>query len=498
MKQLLWVLLLLSFETSAQVADFLPTQKTISKPFGLPIKIDLDGKIEFFVGDRDLVFGPGVQLGFDRSTVQYSIPEMASEFSLLPPKENTGWMEYKRRRYDYGAGLTSTIGGQLRLGVAPYRGSKISMRRLKIDKAALTSDDLSMPGDLSAFEAWAPGDEGTWQTYGGIQVYAGVDVGPVNILGATVTAGWQNQFIVTMNRKENGVILTFTEEGLDRQSIYVGSEPLNGNLMYFRGKQLRAEFALDFSNPSHGELYQLALKGELFKLEEKLSAEKKRLEWVGRDLSYYLGIPWLIGNTRSQGTYKVEEDKQDYFLEVIQNRRAGLLVSTSLQQKYVYHNESSILLMWSTDQKKSSPGRLERHFFGPARAVGFKGFDLELDPKKHYGTVIAEVGVVLTKDEVENFSKLPVATVQASLISRCTELAMDCMKEKTRNVILKKFRTVIRMNWDERKKELGLLLVKQPALLYALLKESRTSKEAYFRFLSDRYQSLEGLTVLAF
>ena len=69
---------------------------------------------------------------------------------------------------------------------------------------------------------------------------------------------------------------------------------------------------------------------------------------------------------------------------------------------------------------------------------------------------------------------------------------------KNQRSIMKKFSLVIRTEWETKKKELGVLLVKHPALLHALLKETRASKEAYFRFLSDRYQSLEGLSVLAF
>jgi organic radical activating enzyme len=88
MKNIIWLLILISVEVSAQVGDFLPTSKTISKPFGLPIKIDLDGNIKFSTGDRNLVFAPGLQLGISKSTVQYSIPEMATEFSLRSPEES--------------------------------------------------------------------------------------------------------------------------------------------------------------------------------------------------------------------------------------------------------------------------------------------------------------------------------------------------------------------------------------------------------------------------
>lgn len=496
MKQFLWIFLLLSFETSAQIEDILPTQKTISKPFGLPIKIDLDGKISFTTGDRDLTFGPGVQVGFDRNTVEYSLPELTNEFALRPPSPSSGWMEYKRRRYDVGAGLIANLQKRFRLGIAPYKGAKTSMRRMKQDKGALTSDDLSMPEKFSELENWAVGDEGTWQTYGGIQIYAGVDVGPINVGG--VTMGWQNQFIVSLQKRSEGIFLSVTEEGLDRKSINAGVEPLNGTLMHFRGKQLRAEFTLDPDVPAHHELYELALKGELDKLEASLTPEKKRITWDGHDASYYLGIPWLLGTTRSQGSYHVTEDKQDYFLEVIQSRRSGILVSAALQNKYVYHNDQSIFLMWATDMKNSAASRLEKHFFGPARSVGFRGFELTLDPKKHYGTVIAEVGVVITKDDVEGFTGLSEAAVTTALRARCTHLVLECREPGKMRAIMKKYLSAMGEEWEKRKKILGILFVKEPALLHALMKETRLSKEAYFKFLSDRYQSLEGLTVLAF
>lgn len=139
MRNLLWILLLASFGISAQVADFLPTQKTISKPFGLPVRIGADGSIDYLVGDRNLVFAPGVQIAYDSNFVQYSIPEVASEFSLQPPKENTGWMEFKRRRYEYGLGLIAVLQKTVRMGLAPYKGAKFAIKRLKMDKDFITS-----------------------------------------------------------------------------------------------------------------------------------------------------------------------------------------------------------------------------------------------------------------------------------------------------------------------------------------------------------------------
>ncbi len=477
-----------------QVGDFLPTQKTVSKPFSLPIKIDPDGNIEFETGNRNLVFSPGIQVGFDKSFVQYSIPELATEFSLREPSENTGWMEYKRTRYDYGAGVLAVFKQTFRLGLAPYKGAKRSMRRLKVNKDALTSNDISMPKKLAEMESWSVGDEGIYQTYGGIQVYGGFDVGPISAVSATI--GWQNQFIVALERKQEGITLSITEEKLNRQSLKIGPAPLEATWSYFKGKQFKAQFILDFANPLHHELYLSALKGELTKLEDKLSPDKKSLSWSGTDLQAYWGIPFLIGQTRSQGTYQVTEDKQDYFLEVISSKQSGLLVPTSFQQKFVYHNSESILLMWTTDMKKSSPSKLRKYFFGPARAVGFSGFDITLD-EKHYGTIIGEVGLVLTKDDVTKFSALNQESVSQSLKVRCEELQMKCAKPSQNRVIMKRFAQAMRAQWDMRKKYLGILLVKQPALLHVLLKETRLNKEAYFKFLSDRYQSLEGMTVLS-
>ena len=478
----------------AQVGDFLPTQKTVSKPFGLPIRIDLDGNIKFVTGDRNLVFAPGVQVGFDKSFVQYSIPQMATEFSLRPPADDSGWMEYKRSRYDYGLGLVSTIQKTFRMGLAPYKGAMSAMRRLKVEKNALTSNSISMPKKLNDMELWAVGDEGIFQTYGGIQIYGGVDIGLITVVSGAI--GWQNQFIVGLERKEDGIVLSITEEKLERQSLYLGPDLVNATWTKFKGKQLKAQFILDFKDPLHHELYRSALKGELTTLEERLSPDRMSLTWTGNDLQAYWGIPFLIGQTQSQGSYHVTEDKQDYFLEVISSKQSGLLIPTSLQQKFVYHNAESILLMWTTDMKKSSPGKLRKYFFGPAKAVGFIGFHIDLD-EKHYGTVIGEVGLVLTKDDVMKFSSLDPETISKGLKLRCEELFLKCAKPSQNRVIMNRFSQAMRAGWEMRKKYLGILLVSQPALLHTLLKESRLTKEAYFKFLSDRYQSLEGLTVLA-
>lgn len=494
MKNILWFLLLFPLQIFAQVGDFLPTQKTISLPFGLPIKIDPQGGIDYVTGGRDLVFSPAIQFGLDKSFVQYSIPELATEFSLRSPSESSGWMEYKRTRYDYGAGLQALVQTNFRLGLVPYKGARRSMRRLKIHKDALTSNDISMPKTLEEMESWSVGDEGTYQTYGGIQVYAGVSVNVINAVSGSI--GWQNQFIVGLQKTKVGITLSITEEKLERRSLTLGPNPLYLSRTYLKGKQLKAQFALEFSNPLHHELYLAALRGELTKLEDSLPAEKKKLSWVGKDLSAYWGVPFLYGQTRSQGSYEVVDDKQDYFLEVISSKESGLLVPTSLQHKFVYHNSESILLMWTTDMKKSSPGKLRKYFFGPARAVGFTGFDFELS-EKHYGTIIGEVGLVLTKSDVSEFTKLSSLTISSGLKFRCEELKLSCAKDLKNRVIMNRYELAMKSSWDLRKKQLGILLVKEPALLHALLKETRLNKEAYFKFLSDRYQSLEGLTVLA-
>lgn len=313
--KLLFLALFVSIGAFAQVADFLPTQKTISKPFSLPIKIDLDGKINYITGDRDLVFAPGIQIGFDKNFVQYSLPQMASEFTLIPPIESSGWMEFKRKHYDYGVGLVSIMKKTFRLGLAPYKGARMSMRRLKVNKNWLTTDDIRLPKKLAEMDSWSVGDEGSYQTYGGIQIYAGIDIGPVNPVSATI--GWQNQFIVSVQRTSQGLTLSVKEEKLGRKSVFFGLDPVNVTVTDFNGKQLLADFKLDFKDPHHHELYEAALRGEFTKLQDFLAPEKKNLSWRGQDVSFYWGIPFLIAQTNSRGTYHIKDEKQDYLLDLM-------------------------------------------------------------------------------------------------------------------------------------------------------------------------------------
>jgi hypothetical protein len=494
MKYWVSLLLLLSLQVSAQIGEFLPSQKTISKPFGLPIQVDLDGKIDYFVGDRNLVFAPGLQIGWNSNTVQYSLPELASDFVLKAPSANTGWMEYKHRRYEYGLGLIAILQKTFRLGLSPYKGAKFSLKRLKMDKDYETPNRISIPKNLEDILTWAPGDEGIYQTYGGIQVYGGFDFLLFN--AGMVTLGWQNQFILSIQRMKESILLTITEEKLNRRLLTAGILPMNGTITHLDGKQFKASFILSFAEPSHRQLFRDALEGKLINLEKALSPERKRIEWTGHDISSFWGIPGIIAQTKSRGSYHLEDDQQDYYLEVLQNKKSGLLISPVFNQRFVYHNEESILLMWTTDMKKSAPEKLRKHFFEPARAVGFKGFDRELD-EKNYGTVIGELGVVITKDDISKFSLLDARDVSQSLKARCEELKLSCARESKARSIISKFTGAMKHEWETRKKNLGILLVREPALLHALMKESRLSKEAYFKFLSDRYQSLEGLTLLS-
>lgn len=495
MRFLFFILAFYAFAASAQVTDFLPTQKTISRPFGLPIQVSPDGHVDFVTGNRDLVFSPGIQVGFDFSRLEYSTPKLATKFSLLPPDDNANWIEYRRQRYDYGVGIQALIKKSFRLGLAPFRGARFTQKRLKVSKSEVLPRAITLPKELSEIEAWAIGDEGSYQTYGGIQVYAGADL--MTGIGVTGTLAWQNQFIVTIHRREGGVVLSVTEEKLERRSLVGGVTLAELNLTGFSGKQMRADFLLDFSDPTHAELYTEALKGKLSRLEEKLLPERRKIVWEGWDRSLYLGIPFIYGHTRSQGSYEVTDDEQDFYLEVFQHRKAGLIIPTSYQEKFVYHNDESILLLWTTDMKKSSPRSLEKHFFGPARAVGFEGFESIPPEVKNFGTVIGEVGVVITRDDVTSFSELEENSIATTLKARCTELELSCRKDSRVRKIIGRWKTAMGMKWEEKKKTLGILLVKEPVLLHVLLRGVRKEKEAYFKFLSDRYQSLEGLTLLS-
>ena len=57
---------------------------------------------------------------------------------------------------------------------------------------------------------------------------------------------------------------------------------------------------------------------------------------------------------------------------------------------------------------------------------------------------------------------------------------------------MEKVKDLLQRPWEDMKKQMGLLLVEQPALIYAMMKVKNAKKDVYFKFLSENFQSLEG------
>ena len=55
-----------------------------------------------------------------------------------------------------------------------------------------------------------------------------------------------------------------------------------------------------------------------------------------------------------------------------------------------------------------------------------------------------------------------------------------------------KLNELIKQPWDKMRGEMGLLFVKEPAVIHSLIKTLQLKKEVYFKFLSEKFQSLEG------
>lgn len=75
---------------------------------------------------------------------------------------------------------------------------------------------------------------------------------------------------------------------------------------------------------------------------------------------------------------------------------------------------------------------------------------------------------------------------------RCVEERLSCRNKVKLRAIMIRLSESLRLSGKEYRASLGKLMVKEPALIYAVVHGLRLKKEVYFKFLSEKFQSLEG------
>lgn len=483
-----------SFALAQETLDvtFLQTQRTTGSPFAIPVSVNSKGEISLF-GENDtqnLSFQPLLQVGLNRAVINYSQPIVLNRFNFYEVQKDLGWIEVKRERIEAGLGLSSIIKSATTVGLIPYKGAIQTVVRHK-KSAQEKSLSAWMPKHFDDLIAWNEGDTGTYQRYGGISAYAGFSAGVVDI--ATISFGIQNQFIIEMKKiSRNNIVLSISEENLKRRQAVVGPFAANATFANFKGKRFTSQFTLDLDVDSHAELYKEAIKGNLAYVQERLPSKNQKLTWVGHDSHYYIGIPWVVGKTFDQGHYDLEEDGVETELDIIGRRNKGILTPHRNHQNYVYQTDESIVLVWSSEMNKTDEKAFQKAFMSKGRIIGVKGFDRDLPDDTKFGSVVSQIGIHISRKEAEGARKIDFEEMTYHLQSKCEIERLSCRKEKNLNKLMRKFKELLVKDWKQMKSDMGLLLIKNPALIHAVVKTLKYKKEVYFKFLSERYQSLEG------
>lgn len=469
---------------------FLHTQRSEGNPFSIPLSVNTDGELSFFGGEGNLLFRPSLQLGFKKTDIEYSHPVILNRFNFYPIQKEMGWIQVKRRRLEIGAGLNALIKSSTIVGLVPYKGSMQTVIRYKGSQED-ESLPFRMPDTLSEVEEWNENDTGTFQTYGGISAFAGFSIGIVSL--ANVNFGLQNQFIVEIKKVSNDeVTLKISEENLKRRQLVIGPNVGQVTIANFNGRRFSAEFRLNPSNNEHHDLYEKALKGELSEVQDRLPHTLQKVTWEGHDRQLYYGIPAVIGKIKTAGHYDLNEDGIETELDFTGSRSRGFLRPHRLYQDFVYQTDEGMVVIWSSEMNKTSEKAFQDRFLSKGRIIGIKGFDRDLPDRVRFGSVVTQIGLHISKKEIDAVTDINMEEVTQHLRTRCQEQKLSCRKESKLRKIVTKLKNFLKQPWKEMRGELGKLLLKEPAIIHAVVKTKKYEKEVYFKFLSEKYQSLEG------
>lgn len=490
-RSLLLLLLLFTFSLHAQIESDIGDVESYEReanPTKLPIYIDLHGKVHFkpLGGSPDVSFGPTVQFGYARTTINYVSPLPFEKFSLDEVWPGQPLIEYRTRRIEYGAGINYS--DVFKLGVAPYKGSYESTVTLRQPNEIKRKAGL--PQTLQDVEGWSNNDSGSFQTYGGIAIHASFNLGGLRVVAGSI--GIQNNFIISLRRVHKDLVtLSLSEEDVKTRGLRIGPSQLNASLTFIKGHLFNSTFELNPSNPFHHELYQKALEGKVIDLQRSLPHSAQRVVWSGKDRQFSFGIPEIAGEEYNWMDFSYGEDMEGLYIKV--KRTKGFLTVFREHKTYVYHDKKGVIIVWSSKMKKVSYSALEKKFIKRARILNLNGFEQSRGMPK-IGNLIALTGIAITRDELMKLTPATLLEAKEIMKEICQRENLKCQNQRRLDSTFIRLAGNLKKSWPVAKRDLGVSLSAQPALIYSLIKASKWQKEAYVQFLSQKFQSLEGVT----
>lgn len=470
-----------------------PIQDTVGSSFALPFYVSSSGEISFLKNNSGDVFSfsPVVNGGFNYRSAHYVLPERTRNFALTQSLLGERWLEVYTREISVGVGLATLIKSTFRLGFVPYKGAKQRYVRNSDSPVMKKMPVNLLPSTLKQIEKWSVGDRGTFERFGGVEIFASLGI---NIIDVSASILFQNAFILEIARiSQDEVSLAVIEKSDQNRKISSGVPVLTGSIGQVSGKVLNAEFILNLRRPEHHELYESALAGNLSQLQEKLPYSSQKTSWTGQIKSFTLGLAIALGKNYRSGRLEIEEKKTNSVLVFHSQKDKGFILPHRDVHRLIYFNPRQMVLFWSSELQKVKGALLEKRFLQIGRRIGIEGFDFEVDPHVKIGSVMTQLGVTLTQNELGRLKEDQRGELDQAYSERCTLFKLDCRKEKVRSKNLALLFASLKKPWDEGREVIGKLLVKNPTLIHSLVKTLKLKKKSYFYLLSDTVKSMEGM-----
>ena len=474
--------------------EFIETQNTLGSPYNIPIYFDIDGNMSLFSNkmNASLSLGPLAHTIWSKNSSQYIRPVRSSEFSFDEQDNKMGWIEVKRNRWEAGLGLEATMASNIfALGLTPFKGAKEVVIRYK-DTHDEETEGTRLPDKLDDFKDWRLGDSGTFQRYGGVSIYAGLSYSFVNIATAGITI--QNLFSLNIKKiSDSKIHLTIAEEHLKNRRLQAGVTVATAQANFIKGNKVSTFFILDLKEPSHFELYRFAIRGKLHILQEKLPQESQHLNWTASERKVYVGIPGVIGKNfqRSEYDFNVEDKEDVVDIKMIKN--SGILLPMRNHKRIVYQSDKGITLFWISEMNRAKIKHLKRAFIDPGKIMGARGFDQMLPSESKIGSTMSQLGMSFDRQELEAVSPQMLEEILIHFKNRCEAMKLDCRTEHKQKKITRLLKQWTHQKWENMRDNLGFLLIEEPALIFCYLKAIKSKKTVYFKFLNQKFQSLEGM-----
>jgi hypothetical protein len=497
MVKLIWPILLFCShfalaQNLSQDLEFIETLNTQANAFNVPLYVDLAGNLSIISAKSNSIsLNPVGYATYKKDTSNYIKPVRQDELRFEEQRSGLDWLEIKRMRWEIGLGLGAQLASNvISVGLAPYKGARQVMIRQKKSQDEITPKPR-LPDELEDVGTWTIGDRGSFQRYGGVQIDAGASFLFANLLTVGVTI--QNLFSVVVEKiSDTKIKLSFAEEKLNQRRIQSGFAVADVKLNFFNGKRLTTHFVLDLEEPFHHQLYRLALKGKLNQLQAKLPLESQALEWKGSEKIGYIGIPALIGKYTKRSEYEMEFDDEEEVLDMKSQRSSGWFVPLRNHNRVVYQTDTRVTLFWFSEMNNADGDVLARKFLIPGKLMGAKGFENMIPHSMKIGSALSQLGMSFSREELEAVSPEMLEEILVNFKSRCESMNLKCAKKRIFFKIAKKLRLYREMKWDDVRDKLGFLMMDEPALIHSYIKTIKSKKRVYFKFLNEKYQSLEG------